>query len=360
MAILNKKVKVGIIGSGFISDIHVRSIKTIPDAEIVACSSIEEESLEKFTEKYSIPNSFADYTKMLELDEIDLVVLGVPNDLHAQMAVDCANAGKNVICEKPICNNLKDADLMIESCKKAKVKLMYIEQYCFAPKYIKLKEIIQSGSLGDIYYIKHSQKHDGPHSEWFYNIDRTGGGVVMDMGCHTFGFFRWLTNNAKIENVYSDLGIYMHKNTLAEDNAITIIKFDGGITALSEVSWAKKGGYDDRAEVYGTKGVCYVDMSSSLKTFSEVGFNYVAEKTPKSAGWSYPVFEEDWQSGFPQLFSHYINCIKNNEEPLFNGEDGRAILEMVYATYESAREGKKVKLPFKSDVSKPIDLWLEK
>lgn len=360
MTSLNKKIKVGIIGSGFISDIHVRSLKMVNDAEIIACASIDEESLKKFVKKYEIPYSFMDYRKMLEMDEIDVVSLGIPNDLHMQMTVDCASAGKNVICEKPLCNNLRDADLMINACKKAGVKLMYVEQYCFAPKYIKLKELCQSGSLGEIYFIKHSQKHDGPHSSWFWDINKTGGGVVMDMGCHTFGLLRWLTDNTEIESIYADLGTYMHnKKTKGEDNAITIIKFKGDITAMSEVSWARKGGYDDRAEVYGLKGLSFVDMSSSLKTYSEIGFEYVSEKAPISIGWSYPVFKEEWQSGFPQLFAYYIDCIKNNKMPLFTGEDGKAVLEMVYAAYASAGEGKKVKLPFRSNAPRPIDLWLK-
>lgn len=359
MKTLNKKIKVAIVGSGFISDIHVRSLKSVSDAEVMACSSIDKEGLKKFTKKYEIPYSFIDYRKMLEMDEIDVVCLGVPNNLHLQMTLDCAAAGKHIICEKPLCNNLRDADSMINTCKKAGVKLMYVVQCCFAPKYIKLKELCQSGSLGKIYFIKHSQKHDGPHSTWFWDVEKVGGGVVMDMGCHTFGFLRWLADNAEVEDIYSEMGTYMHKDkTRGEDTAITIIKFKGGVTGVSEVSWAKKGGYDDRAEVYGLKGISFADMSSSLRTYSEIGFEYVSEKAPISLGWSYPIFEEEWQGGFPQMFSHFIDCVKNNKIPIITGEDGKVILEMVFAAYKSAKEGRKVKLPFKSYAAKPIDLWI--
>ena len=151
----------------------------------------------------------------------------------------------------------------------------------------------------------------------------------------------------------------MHKDkTKGEDNAITIIKFKGDVTGVSEVSWAKKGGYDDRAEVYGLNGLSFVDMSSSLKTYSEIGFEYVSEKAPISLGWSYPIFEEEWQSGFPQMFSHFIDCVKNDKIPIITGEDGKVILEMVFAAYKSAKEGRKVKLPFRSYAAKPIDLWI--
>ncbi len=235
MKTLNKKIKVAIVGSGFISGIHVRSLKSVSDAEVIACSSIDEEGLKKFTKKYEIPYSFIDYRKMLEMDEIDVVCLGVPNNLHLQMTLDCAAAGKHIICEKPLCNNLRDADSMINTCKEAGVKLMYVEQCCFAPKYEKLKELCQSGSLGKIYFTKHSQKHDGPHSTWFWDVEKVGGGVVMDMGCHTFGFLRWLTDNAEVEDIYSEMGTYMHKDkTRGEDTAITIIKFKGGVTGVSE------------------------------------------------------------------------------------------------------------------------------
>src|SRR6185369_9560593 len=91
-----------------------------------------------------------------------------------------------------LCLNLAEADQMIEACKKARVKLMYAEELCFTPKYVRLKTLIDEGALGTIHLVKQMEKHDGPHAGWFWDVQRSGGGVMMDMGCHAIEFFRWL------------------------------------------------------------------------------------------------------------------------------------------------------------------------
>jgi predicted dehydrogenase len=355
------KVKVGLIGSQFISTIHAESLKRMADAEAIAVASPTEEHVRTFAQQYNIPNYFTDYKKMLEMDEIDMVVLGLPNDLHAQAAVDAARAGKHIVCEKPLCMNLKEADLMIETCKEEGVKLMYAEELCFTPKYVRLKQLVDEGALGNIYMVKQSEKHDGPHASWFWDVQRSGGGVALDMGCHAFEFFRWILGKPEVESVYADMGTYVHKDkTKGDDNSILIVKFAGGATGLAEESWAKKGGMDDRAEIYGSEGVAYANllMGNSILTYSDSGYGYAMEKAASTKGWSFTMYEEAWNYGFPQEMEHFVDCVKNDKQPLETGEDGRMVLEMIFAAYESARTGKKVTLPFKTDASKPIDLYL--
>src|SRR5690606_6737522 len=115
---------------------------------------------EQFARKWGIPNSFTDYRRMLEMDDLDMVVIGAPNRLHCQMTVDAAAAGKHVVCEKPLAMNLAEADRMIDACKQAGVKLMYAEELCFAPKYVRLKKLLDDGALGKPTLIKQSEKHD--------------------------------------------------------------------------------------------------------------------------------------------------------------------------------------------------------
>ncbi len=358
------KVGVGIIGSGFISEIHVQSLKQISEAEIVAVASPTKEYAKyakSFAEKHGIKKWFSNYHDLLFSKEIDLIIVGAPNYLHAQITIDAAKAKKHIICEKPLCMNLQEADLMIELCKKEGVKLMYAEELCFAPKYVRLKQLIAEGALGEVYLIKQSEKHFGPHSDWFWDMEKSGGGVLLDMGCHALEFFRWLLNKPKVESVYAEMGTYVHKNlTKGEDNSIVIVNFEGGQIGLAEDSWAKRGGMDDKAEVYGSEGVAYADllMGSSILTYSEKGYGYAVEKAPTTKGWAFTIYEESWNYGFPQEMEHFINCVKNDEEPLETGEDGRAVLEIIFAAYKSARKGKKVKLPFKGEAKKPIDLYL--
>jgi len=355
------KVKVGLIGSQFVSTIHAESLKNIAAAEIVAVASKTEAHVKQFAEEHKIPHYFTDYRKLLEMDEVDMIIVGVPNDLHAQVTIDAANAGKHVVCEKPLCMNLREADSMIEVCKKANVKLMYAEELCFTPKYVRLKRLVDEGALGQVYLVKQSEKHDGPHSPWFWDVNRSGGGVTLDMGCHAFEFFRWILGKPKVESIYADMGTYVHKDkTKGDDNSLIIVKFEGGATALAEESWAKKGGMDDKAEVYGSEGVAYADLlkGNAIHTYSDVGYGYAVEKAPQTVGWSFTIYEEAWNYGFPQEMEHFVDCVLHDKEPLETGEDGRVVLEMIFAAYQSAATGKKVELPFETQASKPIDLLI--
>lgn len=220
---------------------------------------------------------------MLELDELQMVVLGLPNDLHCQATFDVAAAGKHVVCEKPLCLNLRQADQMIEACRSAGVKLMYAEELCFAPKYVRLKKLLDDGALGKPTLVKQSEKHNGPHAPHFWEVDRSGGGVAMDMGCHAVEFFRWMLGKPGIESVYAQLATQVH--------------------------------------------------------------------------WSFTMYEELWNYGFPQEFAHFVDCVQHDKPPIETGEDGRAVLEALFAAYQSAGTGSRVRLPFDGDAAKPWDLW---
>jgi predicted dehydrogenase len=261
--------------------------------------------------------------------------------------------------------NLAEADRMIEACKKAKVKLMYAEELCFTPKYVRLKQLIDEGALGTIHLVKQAEKHDGPHAGWFWNVERSGGGVTMDMGCHAIEFFRWLLGGnkggkARVQSVYADMATYVHTDkTKGDDSSTLIFKMDGDVTAIAEESWAKPGGMDDRAEVYGNEGVAYADVlrGNAIHTYSKRGYGYAVEKAGATQGWSFTIYEEAWNYGFPQEMVHFVSCVRDDKPPLCTGEDGKAVLEAIFAAYASANSGQKVSLPFKTDAKRPIDLW---
>ena len=175
-------MRVGLVGSQFISTIHAESLAALADAELVAVASPTPGNAERFAARHAVPHSFTDYQKMLEMDELDLVVVGAPNDLHCDDHARCAAAGKHVVVEKPLCLNLAEADRMIDACRRAGVKLMYAEELCFAPKYVRLKELLDDGALGAPTLIKQSEKHDGPHAAHFWDVERSGGGVADGHG----------------------------------------------------------------------------------------------------------------------------------------------------------------------------------
>lgn len=357
-----EKTKVLILGAGFISDIHIESYQRfVPDAEVIAVYARNAEKAKAFAEKHHIPQWYADVDEAIKSSGCEVVDICLPNFLHAEATLKAASSKKHIIIEKPLAVTLEEADAMIAACRQNNVKLMYAEELCFAPKYERARHLVNEGAVGDIYMLKQSEKHSGPHSDWFYNIDQAGGGVLMDMGCHAFAWFRWMLNNAKASSVYASMGTVLHKGrTKGEDNSVVIVEFENGATGVAENSWAKHGGMDDRCEIYGTGGVIYADlfMGNSSITYSKNGYGYAMEKADTTQGWSFTVFEEVFNQGYPHELKHFIECVRQDKTPLVTGEDGRAVLEIIYAAYASAGTGKKVNLPFTAEVGKPIDLWI--
>ena len=135
---------------------------------------------------------------------------------------------------------------------------------------------------------------------------------------------------------------FTDERTAAEDHGIVTIRFEGDRIGLVEVSWGKPGGMDDRAELLGSRGVTYADLlhGSSLTTYSDVGYGYAVEKSATTAGWTFTMFEELWNYGFPQEVEHFVRCVRDDLEPIETGEDGRAVLEVIYGAYRSARSGR--------------------
>ncbi len=356
------KVKVGIIGSRFEAEIHAESFRIMPEeAEVIAIASPTPGNAAKLAKRYNIPNVYTDYKEMLKNPDIEMVTITAPNKLHSQMTVDIANAGKHVVCEKPLCMTLEEADLMVDVCKKKGALFMYAEELFFTPKYVKAKEMADQGAFGEVYLVKQSEKHYGPHADWFWDVNQSGGGVFMDMGCHGIAFVWWFLNRPKLKSVTAQMGTYVHaKKTKGDDNSFCILEFEGNKVALVEDSWSRTGGMDDRIEVFGNLGCSYgnLHMGNALPTFSENGYGYAVEKAPTTKGWSYPVFEELWNYGFPQEMAHFARCVRGKAELQSSGEDGRFVQQVLLAGYQSAGSGCKVNMPFKpSDVERPIDLW---
>lgn len=357
---MSRKVGIGLVGSGFISSIHAEAMKWVHQAEIVAVMSPTPSNAKKFATAHKIPQHFDNLDRLLALESVDMIVIGAPNYLHCDITLRAAKAGKHIVVEKPFCMNLKEADLMISACEKANVKLMYAEELCFTPKYVRMKELLDEGALGKPVLLKQSEKHDGPHADHFWDVERSGGGVTMDMGCHAIQFFRWLNRNNPIVSVYAQMNTSVHTDkTDGDDNAIIILEFANGVVAIAEESWTKLGGMDDRAEIHGSEGVAYADVlqGNSIQTYSTKGVGYAVEKAGNTVGWSYTMYEEIWNYGFPQEFQHFVDCVLNDKESIVTGHDGKAVLEVIFAAYESAGTGRKVMLPFRTDVDKPYKLW---
>ena len=359
------RTRVALLGTGFIADIHAESYRRfVPDAEVVSVYSRSPERVTSFAAKHGIARTFTDLDQAATDGGCDVVDICIPNHLHARAAIAAARAGKHIIVEKPLCLTLEEADEMIAVCRQHDRKLMYAEELCFAPKYERARSLVLEGAVGSIYHMRQCEKHSGPHSDWFYDVDRSGGGALMDMGCHGFAWFRWMLGGApRIVSVTAHMqtGLLHRGRTRGEENSVCIVEFEGGAIGVVENSWAKLGGMEDRVEICGTGGVIYADlfMGNAALTFSEKGYGYAMEKAGSTQGWTFTTHEEAFNQGYPQELRHFVRCVREGTQPVTSGEDGRAVLELLYAAYHSARTGRTVPLPFHRKVSKPIDLWLE-
>ncbi|MBM4386377.1 MAG: Gfo/Idh/MocA family oxidoreductase [Deltaproteobacteria bacterium] len=353
-----KILNVGIVGAGFIAQTHADSIKTVPGAKTAALADIDELRGKAFCEKNGIPKFYKSHKELVRDRDIDAIVIGVPNYLHAGIALDAFECGKHVICEKPLAITLEDAERMVAVSRSKGLVLGYAEELCFVPKFIKAKELSASGGIGDVYLVRQCEKHAGPYSPWFFSEEEAGGGILMDMGCHSIECIRWLLGKPKVKSVYAQMGTYLHKEiTKEEDHVIILIEFENGAIGQVESSWALKGGMDSTLEIFGTGGVVYADLlkGMGLRAFTENGFENMWEP---NKGWVYPDYEWLWNNGYPQEDGHFLDCVRNKTTPEESGGDGLAVLEIMLAAYHSAGIGRKVYLPFRpKGVKSPVYLW---
>jgi myo-inositol 2-dehydrogenase / D-chiro-inositol 1-dehydrogenase len=360
------KVKVGIIGSQFQADIHVDSFRILPDeAEVVAIASPTPGNAEALARRKGVAKWYTDYRDMLKDPEIEMVTITGPNYLHCQMTKDIAAAGKHVVCEKPLAVTIEEAEEMIAACKKAGVLLMYAEELFFTPKYVKAKQMADEGAFGKLHMVKQSEKHFGPHSDWFFDWKKSGGGVFTDMGCHGIAFVWWFLGRQKIKTVYAHMATQVHGDiTECEDESYCVVEMEDGALGIVEDSWARRGGMDDRIEVYGRDGCTYADLhhGNALHTYSENGFSYAVEKASTTKGWTFPVFDELYNYGFPQEMQHFARCVRGKESCICEGDVGLVVQQVLAAGYASHGLGQRITMADFNPrgVSHPIKLWKEK
>jgi myo-inositol 2-dehydrogenase / D-chiro-inositol 1-dehydrogenase len=350
-------LRLGLAGTQFIGKLYLDSLKNVAEAEIVAVASPN--TAASFAEQHGIPAHFSDARQMIADGAIDAVLIAAPNDAHRDICVAAAQAGKHVLCEKPLALNLAEADEMVAACGGAGVSLVYAENLLFAPMYQRVRELSQRGSVGKPFLVKQAQCHGGPYSPWFWDVERSGGGVLLDMGCHSIHSICW-TIGAWPVAVTATLGRYAHaEKTRGEDHATVLLHFADGALGIAENSWAMPGG-EDRLEVYGPKGrlTANLERGPAIAMYRAPSDESAADGAGTRGGWQYPLYEDAWQFGFPQELQHFVDVCAGAETPRSSGADGRRILEIICAAYESARLGRRVELPFASDRRLPVDHWL--
>lgn len=337
-------VRIGLIGSGFVSNFYLQGLRDVPNWEIPVVASTTEERARRFAEKWGIPEWTTDVEGVIRRKDLDLIVLGVPNYVHKDLAVQCARAGKNVVCTKPLARTKQEAKEMLEAVRAAGVLHGYAETEVFSPAVMKAREFIERGAIGEVLTVRSREAHAGPHEPWFWRKELAGGGALLDMGCHCIEAARYFIGkeNPVVEVLAWGDRLYHHERTDAEDNAVLLMRFEGGQMALAEVSWIARGGLDLRNEIYGTEGTIFTDVTreTPIKVFSRPGAGYIVEKAEAETGWLFPPVDEAWIYGYREEMKHFVECVAQGQMPRETFEDGyivNCILEAAYRSMETKR-----------------------
>jgi predicted dehydrogenase len=364
-------VRIGLIGSGWITRQHHAAIASIPDATVVALADVARDRGGRagrgadLSRELGIARYHADYRTMLEADDVEAVTVSLPNEAHARVAITALEAGKHVVIEKPLCLSLEDADRIVRLAKERSLVAAYAEELCYCPKLVRAKALCDAGAIGRLFWLRQVEAHAGPYSDWFFDPALAGGGASMDMGCHSIEYARWMFGKPPIRRVTAFMSTQVHADRrtargLVEDHCVVHLELDGGRSALVEAGWSLQGGMCSTAHLRGTEGVIDVDLlrESGISMFSQQG----SAADGLLPGWTRPDYQWLWQNGYPQEMADFARAIRDGREPVESAADGRAVLEILWAAYASAAERRTIDLPYAPPrgVASPVDLWMNR
>ena len=336
-----KSHKVTMLGTGLIGMFYTMTLHNQRGADRVhAVYSRREERATEFAKEWDIPNATTDLAEAINHPETDVVVIGLPNNLHMKAVELAAEAGKAILCTKPLGRTAEEAKTMLDLVENAGVFGGYLEDLVYPPKTLKALEAVQNGALGKILWVRSRETHPGPHSDWFWDLEQAGGGAIVDMGCHCIEIIRnFVGKNNKPLEVMCWADTLVHPID-AEDHGIALIRFESGAMGQFEVGWAFRGGMDLRDEVSGSEGTIWLNhwLRTGFEMFTAVGQGgYVAEKAESDTGWLFPVGDEVAELGYRDMFLDMFNAIDEGREPLETFYDGYVVNAIIDACYKSAK-----------------------
>lgn len=329
------------LGTGLIGMFYTMTLHNQRGADRVHVAySRREGRATEFAKEWNIPNATTDLAEAINHPETDTVVIGLPNNLHLKAVELAAEAGKAILCTKPLGRTAEEAKAMLDIIENAGVFGGYLEDLVYPPKTLKALESVQNGALGKILWVRSRETHPGPHSDWFWDLEQAGGGAIVDMGCHCIEIIRnFVGKNNKPLEVMCWADTLVHPID-AEDHGIALIRFESGAMGQFEVSWAFRGGMDLRDEVSGSEGTIWLNhwLRTGFEMFTAVGQGgYVAEKAESDTGWLFPVGDEVAELGYRDMFLDMFNAIDENREPMETFYDGYVVNAIIDACYKSAK-----------------------
>lgn len=342
-------MKYALIGCGRISPNHIEAAKN-NELEFVAMCDIVPEIMQEKADKFGLEQvrKYTDYKELLKIEKPELVAIATESGKHAAIALDCINAGCNVIIEKPIALSLKDADAIILAAKEKGVKVCANHQNRFNKSIQYIRKAMEEGRFGKLLHgAAHIRWNRGEHyytqAPWRGTWAQDGG-CLMNQCIHNIDLLRWMMGN-EVDEVMAYTDQLAHPYLEAEDLGLALVKFKNGSYGLIE----------------GTTNVFPKNLEETLYVFGEKGTvkaggtsDNIIEEWNFSDGLDDPAYVKEtygenppnvYGFGHTPLYADVIDAIQNNREPYVTGEDGRRALEMILAIYKSAAEHKPVKLP---------------
>ncbi|GAA4563031.1 Gfo/Idh/MocA family protein [Planotetraspora kaengkrachanensis] len=353
--------RISMLGTGLIGDFYTMTLQGRRGLDRVEVAySRSEERGAAFAGRWDIPHWTTSLKEAVEHPATDTVVVGLPNDMHEEAITLAAAAGKAVLCTKPLARTAEEARRILRAVEDAGVFAGYLEDLCYTPKTLKALESVRAGAVGDVLWVRSRETHPGPHSAWFWDAAKAGGGAIVDLGCHCVEIIRSFAGkqNRPVE-------VMCWKDTLvhpieAEDNAIALIKFESGAVGQFEVSWTFRGGMDLRDEVAGTEGTIWLNhfLRTGFEMFTAGGNEgYVAEKAESSRGWLFPVGDEVSELGYVDMFADMFDALDAGRQPAETFYDGYVVNAIMDACYRSAesRQWEPIELEWRGGQTAPID-----
>lgn len=332
-------VRIAILGSGFVADMYMQGLREVPGQQVVVNVSHTPDRARAFTDRWGIADHTTDMAAAVGRPDVDLVLIALPNDLHLEATRIVARAKKHVVCTKPLARTGAEAREMLRLVEDAGVLHGYAETEVFSPAVMRVRQLIDAGGIGRIFTMRSREAHSGPHAPHFWDPARSGGGALMDMGCHMIEAFRYFLgkDDALVECIAWG-GLLVHGDkTTAEDNAVAMMKFASGALGVAEVSWAALGGMDLRNEVYGDRGAGFTDVTrgTPVRAFTLGAAGYVMEKADAETGWVFPVPDEARVYGYHEEMRHFVECVARGQRPRETFADGCVVNSAIDACYRS-------------------------
>ena len=321
---MTAEVGVGVVGLGFVgSGAHLPAFRKMAKADLVAVSDLNEAALKKKAKKHGVPSTYTDHREMLDDPRVDAVVVSVPTQHHASIAIDALKAGKHVICEMPLAATLEEVDQMLAAAKESGKILMPSLNFRFTPNYVKAKALIDAGELGKPTAIMYREwipaadlAKQWPPGAWVWNLEETGG-PLFTLSVWSIDLMRWLTGAdfESVEPVVEHFPIEKLGGTLGY-NAFVNYRFPGGVVANLQTSGSVANMCSTSIlEVIG-------DNTRSIKANWNNELILFAEDPGKSE-WHFRAGGGHREWGHMQMDEHFFDCIIEGRQPSILPEDGR-------------------------------------